>query len=77
MKEEQKDQMPLLTIEELARYLNVKPSWVYMRTRDNSIPCLRVGKMIRFRLEDVMQWVLEGQARTPTPRQFKTIRKML
>lgn len=43
-----------LTVEELAEYLRVPPSWVYDRTRANGpelIPHVRFGKYIRFDLE--------------------------
>ncbi|MDA3897699.1 MAG: helix-turn-helix domain-containing protein [Desulfobacteraceae bacterium] len=53
----------LLSVGELAQSLNVPKSWVYSRTREtgaNVIPRLKVGKYVRFRLNDVMEW-LEGQ----------------
>ena len=52
-----------LTIDEMAKILKVPKSWVYSRTREtgpNTIPRVRVGKYLRFRLDDVMDW-LEGQ----------------
>ena len=52
-----------LTIDEMAKILKVPKSWIYSRTREtgpNTIPRFRVGKYLRFRLEDVMGW-LEGQ----------------
>lgn len=50
----------LLTVSELAESLRTPRSWVYGKTRlkgDDQIPCIRVGKYIRFRLEEVMQWL--------------------
>lgn len=50
----------LLTIDELAESLRVKKSWLYARTREtgsDAIPRLRVGKYIRFKLSDVMEWL--------------------
>ena len=50
----------LICISELAKQLDVPKSWVYSRTRDhgpNPIPCLRVGKYIRFELELVLKWL--------------------
>ncbi len=55
----------LLSADELAKALNVPKSWIYSRTREtgsNSIPKLMVGKYIRFRLPDVMDW-LEQQTK--------------
>ena len=50
----------LLTLQELAERLKVKTSWLYQRTRVNSIPCIRLGRHIRFSEKAVMQW-LENQ----------------
>ena len=53
----------LMTTQELADYLKVKLGWVYGQTRqrgEGSIPRIRVGKYIRFRLSEVMAW-MEGQ----------------
>ena len=50
----------LLTVLELAEKLKVKKSWVYSRTRvkgTKAIPCLRLGKYIRFRSEEVVEWL--------------------
>ena len=50
----------LLCTEELAQVLNVKPSWIYSKSRqkgENKIPLVRVGKYLRFRLEEVMAWL--------------------
>ena len=50
----------LLTVAELAEALNVPRSWVYARTQrkcEKQIPCLRVGKYLRFRLDLVIAWL--------------------
>ncbi len=54
----------LLTVPELARALKVQPSWIYGETRKTgkgSIPRIRVGKYLRFRLEEVMDWLKSHQ----------------
>ncbi|MDA9101151.1 helix-turn-helix domain-containing protein [Omnitrophica bacterium] len=40
----------LVKVEEMAKILDVPKSWIYDRTRrnDNSIPCIKVGKYLRF-----------------------------
>jgi excisionase family DNA binding protein len=56
----------LMSVNDLADYLKTPTSWVYSRTREtgpNSIPRLKVGKYIRFRLPDVLAW-LERQNKT-------------
>jgi excisionase family DNA binding protein len=48
----------LLTIEELAKILKVKKSWIYDRTRiPDSIPTIRIGRLIRFNLDEVLLWL--------------------
>lgn len=53
-----------LTIDELADQLKVPKSWLYSRTRQTgpgTIPRMKVGKYIRFHLDDVMSWLKEQQ----------------
>jgi excisionase family DNA binding protein len=53
----------LLTVQELAKELKVNDSWVYGQTRKTgtgSIPRVRVGKYIRFRLQEVLAWLQEN-----------------
>jgi excisionase family DNA binding protein len=50
----------LLTIQEMAERLKVRVSWLYARTRQTgsgAIPRIKVGKYLRFRLDEVMDWV--------------------
>ena len=59
----------LLTIDEMAGKLKVRKSWLYARTRETgpgSIPRIKVGKYLRFRLEDVMAWLEQQQVITST-----------
>ena len=60
------EQKNLLTVEELAERLQVPKSWIYGQTRQTNsgaIPRIRVGKYLRFRLEDVMAWLERQQSR--------------
>jgi excisionase family DNA binding protein len=50
----------LLTIEELCNKLNLNKSWIYQRTRNGMIPCIRFGKYLRFRLDDVVEYFEKG-----------------
>ena len=49
----------LLTAEELAQILNVSTAWVYDHAdrKQPSIPCVRLGKSVRFRPEDVRTFI--------------------
>ena len=46
----------LVNVEEMARILGVPTSWLYQRTRLNTIPCVRVGKYVRFKPEEVLMF---------------------
>lgn len=47
----------LMTTDELATYLRVPKTWLYDRTRDNTIPHVKVGKYVRFSLPDILAWL--------------------
>ena len=47
----------LIGVNELAEILGVPPSWIYHRSRMNKIPMIRVGKYIKFNLDEVMDWL--------------------
>jgi excisionase family DNA binding protein len=54
----------LKTIDEMANRLKVKKSWLYGKTRlkgEGQIPCLRVGKYLRFYEHKVMAWLKNQQ----------------
>jgi excisionase family DNA binding protein len=49
----------ILTPEEVAVLLRVKPSFVYEKVRRRSvrpIPCHRIGRYIRFKKSEVLLW---------------------
>lgn len=48
---------PLLDVLGLATYLGVKPSWVYGKVGTGELPCIRVGRYLRFRVSDVLAWM--------------------
>ncbi len=50
----------LLTIDEMADRLKVKPSWLYFRTMQtgkDAIPRVRIGKYLRFNPGAVKEWI--------------------
>ena len=58
------DNQELLTVQELAEKLKVKPSWVYGQTRKTGkdcLPRLMVGKYLRFNLALVLNWLRDRQ----------------
>lgn len=56
---------PLLTAEEVAARLRVKPKLVYSLARNGELPSVRVGqRRIRFRSESIERWI-EATERKP------------
>ena len=55
---------PLLRPADAARLLAVRTSWVYDAARDGRLPCLHIGRHLRFLRSDLERWVAEqrGQA---------------
>lgn len=49
---------PLLSIDQLADYLGVKKSWVYDRTYRGKIPCYKLGKLLRFDIDEIEVWLI-------------------
>ena len=50
----------LLTVHEVAEFLRVPASWVYVRTRrrgGDRLPHVKVGKYLRFRLSDLESYL--------------------
>ena len=51
----------LIGINEMAKKLDVPVSWLYSRTRTNDIPHFKVGKYVRFDVNQVMEWLKNEQ----------------
>lgn len=49
----------LIGIEEAARFLSVKVSWLYEQVRLGRVPSYRVGKFRRFRMSELEVWLQE------------------
>jgi len=67
----------LLTAGEVAKLLSVPERWVKDAACDGRIPCVRLGRYVRFDREDVLSWVAEQKtagrptafrAHVPVPR---------
>jgi predicted DNA-binding transcriptional regulator AlpA len=50
----------LIKINELAEAIGFSVPWIYARTRLNLIPCVRVGRNLRFDLKAVLNWLETG-----------------
>jgi len=60
-----------LTIDEAAALLRVPKSWLYERTRLNTVPHVKLGKYLRFDREEFLAWARQfhrdGRGRQGTP----------
>jgi excisionase family DNA binding protein len=52
----------LLTPADAAELLAVRPSWVYDAVRAGTLPCLRIGRHIRFTRPMLEEWLRERVA---------------
>ena len=53
-----------LTVDDLAQKLKVPKSWIYARTRESgpgTMPKVHVGKYLRFKWNDVWEWIQNNQ----------------
>ena len=53
---------PLLKPAQAAELLAVRTSWIYEAVRTNRLPCLRIGRHIRFTREMLEEWLRERAA---------------
>jgi excisionase family DNA binding protein len=55
------DSEMLLTVKELATMLRVSPAWVrdHATRKQPRLPVVPVGKLLRFRREDIIGWIEE------------------
>jgi excisionase family DNA binding protein len=61
----------LLTVAEIAAYLQVKPSTIYQWTHEGYIPHVKLGNLVRFRVAQIDRWLekkeVSGKARRRLP----------
>lgn len=55
---------PWLSVEEIAAHLGVSKETVYRWLEKGRIPAHRVGKLWKFKTEEVDSWVKSGEAAT-------------
>lgn len=61
----------LLTVDELAQWLKVPKSWIYEHASPrcpDPLPCVRVGKYLRFVATDVAHYLETMRTRRPARR---------
>ena len=61
MNERRENEIPkLLKADEVAETLNIGRSTVYQMLRRNEIPCIRIGRAVRVRQEDLESFIDQG-----------------
>jgi excisionase family DNA binding protein len=51
-----------LSVEEIAQHLGIKKDTVYKWVRNRNMPAHKVGRLLKFQVNEVDQWVREGKA---------------
>lgn len=51
----------LLSVHDVADYLNLKPRWAYDAAAAGYMPCRRLGRMLRFTASQVDAWLLSDR----------------
>lgn len=54
----------LMHAEDIAAMLGVSKAWVYAEVRAGRIPCVRLGRYVRFRRESIEGWLCEIETGT-------------
>ncbi len=55
----------LLTIDEVAAYMQVSRFTVYRLAKEHSIPASKIGRQWRFQKEEIEQWMREQSRKEP------------
>jgi excisionase family DNA binding protein len=55
---------PLMTIEQVAQFLQLQPETVRTMARQGRIPALRVGRLWRFDRKQIELWLTDQYSRT-------------
>jgi excisionase family DNA binding protein len=58
---------PLLDADQAAALLNVRTSWVRDATRAGRLPCIRIGRHLRYTRPMLEQWAAENRVHAPAP----------
>ena len=59
---------PWVSVDDVARHLGIARDTVYRWIEERGLPAHRVGRLWKFRLQEVDDWVLKGGAADDGPR---------
>ena len=52
-----RDYPMILTVNDLSHQLHIKPATLYAWAAQGKIPCLKIQGLVRFRSEEIAQWI--------------------
>jgi excisionase family DNA binding protein len=67
---------PLLDAEQAAALLNVRPSWIRDATRAGRLPCIRVGRHLRFTRPMLKRWAAQRRIENAAVQTGPRLRRM-
>ena len=62
--------LKLLNVQEIAELIGVKPSTIYQWTSQGFIPYVKIGKLVRFNVDTVMNWLSEKESKGRKNRKY-------
>lgn len=63
---------PWLSVEGIAEYLGVSKEPIYRWLERKKIPACRIGKLWKFKPNEVDQWVMSGAAKTEVDKSIES-----
>lgn len=60
---EQKNTEQWVSVEQVARHIGVKPDTVYKWLERGVMPAHKIGRLWRFQLSEIDEWVRSGEAK--------------
>lgn len=64
-----------VSVEQVAKHLNVRPDTVYKWLERKDMPAHKVGRLWRFKTSEIDEWVRSGGAAEQQPSQTKSKRR--
>jgi excisionase family DNA binding protein len=61
----------LLTVDQIAAYLQVKPSTIYQWTHEGYIPHVKLGNLVRFKVSTIDRWLEKREVTGKTKRRVQ------
>jgi len=65
MEAAREDGKKLLTISDVSEYLNIKTKTLYAKVEAGDIPHYRIGRLVRFRLDEIDAWLEDCRSKDP------------